>query len=59
MLFEKGTDVLLGNAWTRVLALGLFWPTIGDQLVDRGMEGVIASARASFAADPVVSGNSI
>ncbi len=32
----------------RVLALGLFRPTICDLVVDRGMEGVIAAARASF-----------
>lgn len=37
----------------RVLALGLFHPWIGDHVVDRGMEGVIAAARASFP-DPVV-----
>jgi hypothetical protein len=37
----------------RILALGVFRPQIGDRAVDRGMEGVIAAARASFPA-PVV-----
>src|SRR6476620_8167405 len=37
----------------RILALGLFRPQIGDRVVDRGMEGVIAAARASFP-DPAV-----
>ena len=37
----------------RVLALGLFRPLIEDPVVDRGMEGVIAAARASFP-DPTV-----
>lgn len=37
----------------RVLALGLFHPRIEDHVVDRGTEGVIAAARASFP-DPTV-----
>ena len=37
----------------RILALGLFRPQIGDRVVDRGMEGIIAAARASFP-DPAV-----
>ena len=32
----------------RVLALGLFHPTVNGVVVHRGMEGVVAAARASF-----------
>jgi hypothetical protein len=37
----------------RVLALGLFHPTVNGAVVHRGMEGVAAAARASFP-DPAV-----
>jgi hypothetical protein len=37
----------------RVLALGLFHPTVNGLVVHRGMEGVVAAARASFP-DPAV-----
>ena len=32
----------------RILALGLFHPQVGGLVVNRGMEGVMATARASF-----------
>ena len=37
----------------RVLALGLFHPTVNGTVVDRGMDGVVAAAQASFP-DPAV-----
>src|SRR5262245_10287213 len=33
---------------SRVLALGLFHPLVNGAIIDRGMEGVVAAARASF-----------